>query len=207
MEQLKAVEEIRGCGYRKVGGLYLVGGSGSEICHRLPILAKVCPTCGEGLLFSRGFNWVNGRKLVGEPCLVGECSSTEHRVLCPICSVQIAGEKPLDLLERCGLIWIGNKFYTPEAFTLEADRMGISRRINALPRKFKIGIDLVLLAHQRVLPAEYEEKKKQPGIFMVWRPERVQKLVWENEKKEELEKLVDRGIEPVLIPLDATAHA
>jgi len=32
-----AVEAKRGCGYRKVGGLYIVSGGQGISCHRLPM--------------------------------------------------------------------------------------------------------------------------------------------------------------------------
>lgn len=31
-----AIEPRRGCGYRKMGGLYLVADALGEVCHRLP---------------------------------------------------------------------------------------------------------------------------------------------------------------------------
>lgn len=39
-----AVETKRGCGYRKIGGLYLVAGNLSEPCDRLPWPLHVYPT-------------------------------------------------------------------------------------------------------------------------------------------------------------------
>jgi hypothetical protein len=58
---------------------------------------------------------------------------------------------------RAGLLWIGAAFYpTPEAFMEEAQRMGVSRRISAVPRDFKVGETWVALAHPKAIPGECE---------------------------------------------------
>src|SRR5207302_7622776 len=54
-----AVEAKRGCGYRKIGGLYFVGGGRGVACDRLPIPLDICPTCGHGIKQTRGFTWVD----------------------------------------------------------------------------------------------------------------------------------------------------
>lgn len=50
-----AVESKRGCGYRKVGGMYLVGGVISAPCDRLPYPLNVCPVCNQGIKVGRAF--------------------------------------------------------------------------------------------------------------------------------------------------------
>ena len=40
-----AIEPRRGCGFRKTGGLYLVGDNQGQPCCRLPIILHVCPAC------------------------------------------------------------------------------------------------------------------------------------------------------------------
>ena len=145
-----ATEARRGCGYRKIGGLYLVGSGLGVACDRLPIPLEICPCCGAGIRQTRGFTWVDIAQLVGGDHVVdvqtdmtdfttgptqfvGErktCACREH---CPLChNVKAMG--------RGGLLWIGTQFYpTIEAFEAEARLLGISRRITTLPRGFVQG--------------------------------------------------------------------
>lgn len=58
-------EAIRGCGYRKIGGLYLCGEYISVPCDRLPYPLDICPTCGGGIKVSRGFTKINPLRLFG----------------------------------------------------------------------------------------------------------------------------------------------
>ncbi|GAI07705.1 unnamed protein product [marine sediment metagenome] len=60
-----AVEERRGCGFRKVGGMYLCGEYISSPCDRMPFPLTVCPVCGQGIKVSRGFTEVNPFRLWG----------------------------------------------------------------------------------------------------------------------------------------------
>ena len=57
-------ESERGCGFRKKGGLYLVSEGLAAPCGKLPIPLTVCPVCGQGIKPSRGWTWINGKKLV-----------------------------------------------------------------------------------------------------------------------------------------------
>lgn len=71
-------EPRRGCGYRKEGGLYLVGGGLSAPCGRLPIPLTVCPVCNGGIHPARGWTWVSPRALfgaAGADCGTENCSS------------------------------------------------------------------------------------------------------------------------------------
>lgn len=119
-----SVEAIRGCGYRKVGGLYLCGeGHGME-CDRLPYELKVCPTCGAGVKFSRGFTWLNWLKYAREhhPMVICRCPA-----VCPVCH-------PEHNPQPYSLLWVGESFYTPEAFILEARQMGVSLQVRPIRR-------------------------------------------------------------------------
>lgn len=60
-----AVEGIRGCGSRKVGGMYLCGEYIHVSCDRLPLPLTVCPVCGQGIKVSRAFTEINPLKLWG----------------------------------------------------------------------------------------------------------------------------------------------
>jgi hypothetical protein len=44
-DQPMAVEPKRGCGYRKVGGIYLVSGGEGRPCGCLQIPLHTCPSC------------------------------------------------------------------------------------------------------------------------------------------------------------------
>ena len=172
-------EAPRGCGYRKPGGMYLVSGDTAAICERLPIFLDVCPTCGRGVKFSRGWTWINPAEFLGPCPWVDECN---HKIsLSALCI--------LNEVTRAGLLWIGEKYYkTPELFTKESATMGISRRIKSIPHDFKLGVTWVYLAHIKAIDG------KEPGIFSIFKPQKIEYVVKGDESKEELERMEKRGI-------------
>lgn len=133
---------------------------------------------------------------------------------------------------RAGLLWIGEQFYkSPAAFTEEADRMGISRRIAAVPRGFKVGETWILLAHPKGAPCEqcngaglvrangagqpgeYGQCEscrgagKVAGIFRVFRPSSIEKILTESQATPEaLAELAERGITAVVVPDNDRDH-
>lgn len=175
---LTVVDEERGCGWRKEGGLYLMGGGWSIGCGRLPLALERCPTCDRGIKPGRGWTWVDPRPL-------------------------------FPAMTRAGLLWIGGQFYpTPAAFLAEADRLGISRRIAAVPKGLEIGKTWVLLAHRKAIyprVGEWIEKgtvlsgEPRPGIFHVFRPDRIEYVVKGSESQAELDALEKRGLTLVRI--------
>jgi hypothetical protein len=190
-----AIEPKRGCGYRKRGGLYLVTGGKGRPCGKMPLQLDVCPTCHGGIKPARGWTWIDPTPLfTGRDC-------DAEAAGCHTCPLR-------DLLDlgSVGLIWIGEKFYpTPESFVREAAAMGISRRITAVPKGFKPGETWVLLAHRRVkLPTG----ETAPGAFYLFRPSRIEKIVTDEEARDELEmaKLEARGIVPFIVPADDPDH-
>lgn len=237
-----AVERRRGCGFRKIGGLYIVSGGRGYACDRLPYPLEVCPTCGHGIKQTRGFTWIDVEALVG-----GLHPNCADDFACPLCM------RP-DSIGRAGLLWIGEKFYkTPAEFLREAADMGISRRISAIPRGFNILRTWILLAHPKVVECPLncgkcgqimslhrermiaerttttaaivehcepflrcprcgnETPLYRPGIFRVFLPERIEKIVPESWKIdpthfEELQDLADKGITPVFVPDDDPDH-
>lgn len=212
-----AVEGKRGCGFRKVGGLYLVGTGIAVGCHRLPFPLHVCPTCGAGIKFSRGFTWIKPRDLFGL-CFGSEIG--DNRNLggpdvctcgpnCPMCSPDI---------EPAGLMWVGEKYYTPDSFIEEGVKMGISKRIASLAREFKLGATWVYLAHKKAIPVQKrllpgengtaeKGEKATSAIFYAFRPTRIEKILTESQATdEEKEKLAKRGITPVIVPDDDLDH-
>lgn len=195
-------EAARGCGFRKKGGLYLVCDGPGRPCGMFPIPLLRCPTCSGGIKPSRSWTWLDLPALLRGTRR--ECSFSKAE--CSRCS--------LSRIERAGLLWVGGKFYeTPEAFNDEAFRMGISRRIPAVPRGFVAGQTWVLLAHRTALPCGEAKPGTEhdpdcqtcggtgsiPAIFKAFLPARLEKVVEEDLSEEECEKLRKKGITPVAV--------
>ena len=197
-----AVEPMRGCGYRKVGGLYLCGRGQGMDCDRLPYELELCPTCGAGVKFTRGWTWLNWSEYAGSHRDSEERCKDSYG--CPVCD-------PSSKQQPFGLLWVGEASYTPKTFIQEALTMGVSRRIAAVPKNLKLGDTWVLFAHRSVCgkrrpplapvvtpPLEEEDV---PGVFYAFRPTSLELLVWEsNAKPEYLEDLAKRNITPIIIP-------
>lgn len=191
-----AVEQKRGCGYRKIGGLYLEGDLSNAIgCDRLPLPIGACPCCGGGLKVGRSYTEVNPFKFFGDH---KDCSHSNH-IRCGVC------QPPDDVAY---IILVGKQHYaTSEDFIKEALTMGVSRRINHIPEKLQVGVTPIYLAHpsaleefvapgQAELPVAVEgdkdkkkkaqgrlldapRKVKKPAIFAMFIPRRVVKIVGE----------------------------
>ncbi|MBA7701193.1 hypothetical protein ES703_109926 [subsurface metagenome] len=213
-----AVEQIRGCGFRKVGGMYLFGEYISSPCDRMPFPLTTCPVCGQGIKVSRGFTEVNPHRLWG---IHQDCKDNFRP--CFLCD-------PQDELAYIMLVGAGS-YKTPQDFLEEAHRMGISKRIPFIPKGMELGKTVVYLAHPKAVEVKLPvltqqisrilegEEPKQPrlveaekvgkalGIFCAFIPKRVEKLVWESELTDkEREKLEKRGITPVPIPDGESDH-
>lgn len=208
-----ATEARRGCGYRKVGGIYLVAGGAGVPCDRLPFPLTVCPTCSCGFKQTRGWTWVNLEALTGEQHNRGGDNPCIDEGPCPVCDGGVT---------KAGLLWVGEGFYkTPEAFNRESNALGISRRIKSVPKDFTLGETWVLLAHPKAVPpplltplkefleeTDDEPKKPTPGIFRAFKPERIEILVTESQKadNEFMAKVEKRGLTPVVVPDDDKDH-
>src|SRR5258706_1411764 len=168
-----AVEKRRGCGYRKMGGLYLVSGKLGAPCCRLPLPLHVCPTCSQGIKQARGWAWIDPVKLFGSENSPPTCFGSAIWAACPL------GDVGGKIGNAAGLLWIGGKFYpTTESFAQEAAALGVSRRIGALPRGFVVGKTWVFLAHARALePGLANDQTATAGVFRVFLPERIEKIV------------------------------
>lgn len=213
-----AVEVKRGCGYRKVGGLYMVGGGIGVPCDRLPFELSVCSCCGQGIKQALGWTWIDVAKFFNgahENC-VERCTT-----VCPLCDTP-------ETLGRAGLIWVGEKFYkTPDDFVKEGVSLGFSRRIKAVPHGFKVGETYIMLAHSKavkstepitdVVPVKPDGQlwagdeqiyfPRKPGIFYAWLPQRLEKIMKESARgTEEVADLEKRGISPVFVPDDDPDH-
>jgi len=213
-----AIEEIRHCGYRKVGGTYLVGGLVSHICDRLPMLLEPCPLCGQGFSFNRGVTKFDAYLRFGfhRDCLCSDCNVCQ-----PPAGISF-------------IMWVGKSHYkTPGLLLEEAHRLGISRRIASIPNDLELGRTVIYLAHREAVngdppaasqgeavlngnhldyqPRMFETEQKpepKPGIFAAFVPWLIERLVWQRDATEErLEKWRERGITPVIVPNGDIDHA
>ena len=206
-----AVEAKRGCGYRKVGGLYMVGGGIGIPCDRLPFELTVCSCCGQGIKQARGWTWIDVAKFfqgshVQAPSLTNPMGNDPCGCMhgyCPLCYAP-------ETLGRAGLLWIGEKFYkTPAQFIKEGVDLGFSRRIKAVPQGFKVGETYVMLAHSKAFISHNAatETTYTPGIFYGWLPQRLEKIVVESSRgTDEIAALEKRGITPVFVPDNDKDH-
>jgi hypothetical protein len=113
-----------------------------------------------------------------------------------------------DPAARFGMLWVGNKFYTANEFRAEALRQGISKRIGAIPRGFKVGETWILLAHihggtRSISIGENQNTiEKFPAIFHAFKPSRIEYVVTGLETETELNAMEDRGITLVQVIRD-----
>lgn len=191
------IEGKRGCGYRKPGGLYLVGPPTGQDCCKLPFPLNICQCCGAGIRPARAWTWVDSTALIGdEVCTHPRGLEWQHD------PSHQAKPCPLENgLGTAGLVWIGEKFYpTPEIFLQEAREMGISRRIGAVPKDFKLGETWVLLAHRKGCVVDNDgEQDLGAAIFSVFKPTAVEYVVKGDETEEDLERIVKRGLTPIVV--------
>ena len=194
-----ACEARRGCGYRKVGGLYMVGGGFGVPCDRLPFELSVCPCCGAGIKQTRGWTWVDVAALAGGNHVItgsAGCKPCGCFSGCPLCH-NVKG------MGKAGLLWVGAQFYpTIEHFEAEAKALGVSRRITAVPKNFEMGKTWILFAHPRGIIKAVDDLKAAyvPAIFRVWKPERLERIFKESDRNSEAVAAdVKRGITPVFV--------
>jgi len=223
-----SVETRRGCGFRKGGGLYLVTDAQMWTpCGRSSVALKACGACSKrgftcGIKPSRGWTWFEPAKVLGgKACETGP-------VQCMACPLRMPNGEAMQ--GEHGLLWIGEKFYpTPAEFMREAETMGVSRRISAVPRDFKLGTDYVFVAHRKhsstpckackgkghvlARPGEGGVNESvaceasgcdggwrfEPGIFQVFKPTAIEYVIRGDESYDELDALVARGIRPVRV--------
>lgn len=158
-----AVEARRGCGFRRVGGLYVVGGGLSAPCDRMPFPLDRCKTCGGGIKFTRGPQWLQPDFF--EPHYMPERNTKcLDESPCPVCvnggSDESPSASPDDLFGPHLLLWIGRGHYTPEAYLKESHELGVSRRLSAMPKGLVLGETWVLLAHLDAVPPVIGEDGK-----------------------------------------------
>lgn len=202
-------ERKRGCGYRKIGALYLAGDPGIIlICDGLPLPLEPCDCCGYVPPFSRNLQKIQpGYILQREHKKHGVAYSCKCPRTCPICyPFNGSFQQP----HSFGLMFVGKKFYTPSSFIQEAEQLGISKRIPDVPKWLRLGETWVLLAHDEVPKVSLEQLKtnemhmKEPekmrAIFYAFKPQRIEMPVWKGQlSDDEILLLEKRGITPVLL--------
>ena len=148
--------------------------------------------------------------------LLGICESTSeplcHSIGCFVC---------LPPEGMHGLLWVGEKYYTPESFAKEAREQGISKRIGTVPKNIVLGESIIYLAHPKaftkLVPANDDDpqktldgKKEQqfPGIFYAFKPKAIEMIITDEmaEDEKQMEKLKKRGITPVTVSADDADH-
>lgn len=182
------------CGYRIIGGLYMVAPPISIECDR-DVILRACPVCGGGIRQARGWTWIEPYRLFGyhEPA----CTCPPP---CPICGPP---------RERAGLLWVGKRQYPRQKFLQEAVSMGISRRIGAVPRGFESGRTVVYLAHPDAIPpghpalgghGDKDDEKPKAAIIAAFRPWLERIFADTDQDSEAVKKAIEQGIRPVLVP-------
>lgn len=195
-----AIEPRRKCNYRVAGGLYLCTDGPGVGCDRLPIVLERCPHCGGGIKQTRAWTWVSADTILGN---AGPCRNIYDT--CRFCSVcRPDGFEPG---QKVGLVWIGEAHYeTPEKWLDEAAQLGISRRIAAIPKGFRIGETWVFAAHPKGAKIPLDVFK--PAIVHVFKPSRIELVVTPSMKEEDWVKgYVEKGITLVEVPEDDPDHA
>ncbi len=190
----------RKCGFKKIGGTYIVNDAIDYFsCIALPYNVGICPCCFEGFKFSRSFKWFIPNKLFTD---INETCSGFIENACPI-----KNNCPLKLKEKSGILWVGKQFYSPEEFIKEAKELGVSKRIAAVPNGFEIGKTWVFLAHQNA-GRDPKTNKRVPALFYVFKPTRIEKIVSETQfrNREEMDKLKAKGIIPIVVDDDDFDH-
>lgn len=219
---MKAMESRRGCGYRQVGKLYLIGEGITYVCPSLPLDLGPCSCCGYEVPFYRDFQWIakayfkHIREPTGQPC----------HPSCPICYPSQNAQ------DRYGLMWVGKKFYTPREFIDEADAVDVCKAIKQIPTGLVLGETWVMLVHSEARvnheAPEFQEAYSQwltrgvdkeppdpepkppayPGVFFAFRPTRVELLVYQSEATPQMiEGAEKKGITIIVVPDEYDAHA
>ncbi len=211
-------ETKRGCGWRKIGGFYLIGSGMPVSCDALPIDLDPCGECGYEVPFSRNMQMVHSAYLTPKILFKHASPNIARRdgkevlknckdnLPCPICTLTFG--------KKFALMEVSSSAYTPESFIKEANKYGISKRINPhiLPNDFKLGETWVFLAHRDAIQVkepkflEGAETKHKRGIFYAFRPVRIEAMVKDNENPERIKELEDEGYNIVKLPHDDPKH-
>jgi len=208
-----AVEAARGCGFRQVGGLYLVADGMSASCGMLPIPLDLCPLCGHGIKQARGLQWVHYKLLhefVVHRCKEKHCAHC--RIGNPVGEIELGGVT--ETVSRLtpewhyGMIWIGATHYaSAQTFTKEALELGVSRRVKAIPKGLVVGETLVLVAHPKGYPPDATHKDPRPGVFHAFVPKAIDLIVTPAMREEDwVKRYEQKGVRLIEVPEDDPDH-
>lgn len=207
------IEQERGCGFRKPGAFYLIGSSTSfSHCCKLPFKLSVCPCCGSGVKFTRGFQWVQTDLFFPPECAAVDTLKNVIpgllESLGTSLKAHVFGSCPVSQKgSRIGLMWVGSEFYkTPGQFTREAERLGISKRIARIPKDIRPG-SWVALAHKFAVLEGWESKAPDyytPGVFMLFKVTALQYVVNGMESEKELNEIEANGVDLVKVEREGT---
>lgn len=188
-------ESRRGCGWRKIGATYLVGGGEMRPCGRFPFPLHVCPTCNGGIKQSRGWTWIRPAALFAD---LAACRFDSFGCRsCPMSDPAYLA----DAKGRCGLLWIGTGFYaTPLDFSRESNKLGVCRRIAAIPKGVEVGKTWIVLAHPKAIVTPHAAPA--PGVFSAFLLTAIERCVSNDQYTdvEAMEALQKKGITPVPLP-------
>lgn len=213
------VESERGCGWRKMGGVYLVCDGFSLPCDALPLELKPCDCCEFTVRQARSMQPIHAGYLAS--LLKGHKCAEDWR--CPLCffgedyqAIKVLTPKERErqgvkLPEVFYLMSVSKDFYSPEGFRAEAETQGVSKRVaaNSLPKGFRVGEDWVFLQHGAVPFYPRDENTGQvlldgeprytTGIFFAFKPQRLEVLMWKGTPDDVIADYEDAGYSVVLI--------
>jgi len=180
------IEQERGCGFRKAGGLYIRGTGLAVPCDRLPYVLEYCPVCGSGIKFQRGYQMIHWYKYAG---IHEKCKCDDH---CPICHPKDTYRYHVDFStdedrpELYAIMWVGDKYYSPGDFIDEAHKQGICKRISAVPKDIVFGETWILLAHKKAGEKKNDDGEIEPceAIFYAFRPTHVEKILTKKQARD-----------------------
>ena len=217
-------ESKRGCGYRKIGALYVEGTLIAASCPKLPYRLKPCPVCSMGIKQARGWTWIDPSQYFKDiregkarcknyidpaTCKLGcQCPfNPPHR--------EMQRGDAVDYTNTVALLWVGKKYYTVKTFEKEALAMGVSKRINSIPEQLQLGQTWILLCHPEAVTLtgtdpEYKGKGSMAaGIFRMLKPDHIAMPMYESQASDDFKDwlLSFKGIKVVPIKDGDKAHA
>jgi hypothetical protein len=134
----------------------------------MPFPLDRCRTCGGGVKFTRGHTWL-------QPDFFSIHEECADHGPCPMCGYigpdadgAIASDR--DFGPHL-LLWVGRGHYSPESYLDESHRLGVSRRLSALPKGLVVGETWVLLAHPDAVPPREPKICAQCGLGAALHPD------------------------------------
>jgi hypothetical protein len=101
------------------------------------------------------------------------------------------------------------RYPRPIDFIEEALRLGVSKRIPAVPRDVEVGKTVVFLTHKKAMQIQTklgEKEKWQTGVIYAFKVTRVEQIVKISELENKRKELEKRGITAFGVPDDDPDH-